>query len=129
MALINISYIFDPDSVVRHKRSRGAEQDDTTVRRVVHHVVTNDSGTAADADTISPLLKNICPAWTNVVVLNGDVVAKEAAFGDMEARPATRIIRVNEFDHLTRIWTPHFYICSTESWRSPGASSIDLIMT
>jgi hypothetical protein len=120
--------MFNPDGVVLDKCSRGAEQDDATIRRAIHQVVANDSRTTADADTIGPLLKNIRATWANVVVLNDDVIAKKATLGDVEARPATWIIRVHVFDQLIRIWTAHLYICSAQGRRSTGTGSIDLRM-
>jgi hypothetical protein len=72
-----VAHIYDPNSVVFYKRARGTEQDDTAVCRVVHHVVTDNCGTAADADTIGPLLVDIRPTRANVVVLNDDVITGE----------------------------------------------------
>jgi len=123
-----ISHIFNPNGVIRHQCSRGAEQDDTTIRRVVHHVVTNEGGTAADADTVGPLQFFIRPTRANVIVLNDNIIAKKGTLGYVEARPTTRIIRMHVFDQLIRICATHLNICSTPGWRSSSTISIDLGM-
>jgi hypothetical protein len=108
-----VAHIYNPNGVVFHKRARGTEQDDTAVCRVVHHVVTDNCGTAADADTIGPLLVDIRPTRANVVVLNDDVITGETPLRNVEAGPTTGVIRVHVFDYLVRIWATHFNICPT----------------
>jgi hypothetical protein len=55
----SISHTYNLYGVVLDKCAWGAEKNDTTIRRVGYLVVTNDCRTAANADTIGPLLKFI----------------------------------------------------------------------
>ncbi len=67
---IVVAHIGHPDNVVLNKRARRTKQNDTAVRWVVHQVVANDSGTAANADTIGPLLIYIRATRADVIVLD-----------------------------------------------------------
>jgi hypothetical protein len=121
-----VAHIDDPDSVVLHKRAGRAEQNDTTIRRVVDQVVADDGRTTADTDTVGPLLIGIRSTGTDVIVLDNDVVAEETTLGYVEAGPTAWIIRVHILNQLVRVWTAHLYICTTISWGSSRTSTIDL---
>jgi hypothetical protein len=95
-----IAHIYNPDSVVLHKRTGRAEHNDTTVRRVVYQVVTDDGRTTTKADTIGPLLIGIQSTRTDVIVLNEDIIAEETTLRNVEAGPTSRIIRVHIFNQL-----------------------------
>src|SRR5260221_13424553 len=68
------AHVYNPNGLVFHDRARGTEQEDTAICRVVHHVVTDNCGTAADADTIGPLLVDIWPTQAIVVLLNDEAL-------------------------------------------------------
>ena len=60
-------------------------------RRVVYHIVAYNSIHTADTDTICPLLECIGAAGPDVVVLDCLIGTLEGPFGDVQARPASRV--------------------------------------
>jgi hypothetical protein len=56
---IAVAYCDRLDSVVVHDSARRTKQNDAAIGRVRHEIVSNDRGTAADADTIGPFHKCI----------------------------------------------------------------------
>jgi hypothetical protein len=114
------------DSVVVDSGARRTKQNDAAVGRVRHDIVANDSGTAANADTIGPFHKCVRATRADVVVPNRDVVAEEVrTFREMQTGPTARIIRVHGFDQLARIRATHLDICPASS-RCAGTVPVDL---
>lgn len=119
-------HLCHPDSVVLNNRIRRTKEDNPAIRRAVDHVVTYDSGTAADTDTIGPFHKCVRTTRTDVIVLNYDVVATEVTFRDVQTGPTTRIVRAYIFDQLVRIRAAHFNVCSTKIWSGTATGPVDL---
>ena len=107
------------DSVVLDQCSRSSKEHDATIlisisivssvadfrayRRVVDSVIPDVAILTAHANAICPLLEGVRSARPNIIVLNGDIIAREVAFCYMQAGPATRVIRVHILDELVRV--------------------------
>jgi hypothetical protein len=120
------SHIYNPNCVVVHLRPGSTEQHNTAISGVVDHIVAHDAVKAAHTNSIGPFLESIGSAWTNVVILNGDVVAVEGSFLNVKARPTSWIERVNIFNELIRVLTSHLDIRSSLGGRCASTSAIDL---
>jgi hypothetical protein len=109
---LNDSHVFNPDCVVVHLRPRSAEQHDAAICRVVDHIIAHDAVTTTHTDPIGPFLEGIGSAWTNVVILNRDILAVKGSFLNVKARPTPWIVGANVFDELIRVLTSHLNVPS-----------------
>ena len=80
----------------------------------------------ADTNPVRPLLEQVCPAGTNIVVTHGGIVTCEGAFGDVQTRPATGIVRVDIFNELVGVRPSHFNVRASRSRGSPCTCTVDL---
>ena len=88
------------DGIIVHLRSWRPKNNDTAIGGIVADVVAHDRVAAGDADAVCPLLEDVDACGANVVVLDGDAGAGIAALGDVQARPAARIVRAHVLDEL-----------------------------
>lgn len=105
-------HIQNPDGVVIDLCSRGAKEHNPAVRGVLNHVISHSAVLTADADSVSPFLECIAPAGTDVVVLDGNVGAAEVSFGNVQTRPASRVIRSDKFNELVGVRATHLDVAS-----------------
>lgn len=81
----------DPNRIVFNKGPRRSKQHNATVGGVIHKVISDDPILAAETNAIRPLAECISPAWPDVIILYSDVIALEASFHNVKARPAARV--------------------------------------
>ena len=88
------------DSVILDQCTGSAKHDNSAIRRVIDHIVANETIPATNADAVCPLLEDVDACGADVVVLDSDAGAGVAALGDVQARPAARIVRAHVLDEL-----------------------------
>lgn len=120
------TYCLHPYRIILDAGTRRSKEDNTTVRRIVDHVVSYHAVAASNTDTICPLLKELGTSWTDIVVLDDGVSAVGVPLRHMETGPTPWIKRVNELDHLVGIRATHFDVCTPGYRRRTETCAIDL---
>lgn len=84
-----------------------------TYRSVLDSVVIDITILTTHTNPIRPLLKRIRPTGSDIIMLNGDVEAREGTLGDMQAGPTPGVERMDILDQLARISSAHLNVSAT----------------
>jgi hypothetical protein len=126
--MISRAHVLGPNRIVFHQCSRGAKQYDSPICGTSDEVVRNNTVPTRDADPVGPLLESVGSTGTNVVIANGSIGASQSALLDMQAGPATRVVRADVFDELIWVIASHLDVRAAFSRWGTGASTIDLVI-